>query len=290
MTATPIPRTLAQSVYADLDVSIIDEMPPGRTPIETFAMRASRLERAYEFVRKNVAARAASVHRRAGDRRRRERARRSVDRRSGAAANATFSRSARRACCTADCRRARKTTVMGRFARGEIDVLVATTVVEVGVDVANASVMVDARRASLRPRAAASAARPRRPRRREVVLHARLPRRCGGDRAARAFSPNRPTVSRSPKRTCDMRGAGEFAGTVQAGAADLCIADLVRDIEIYRAAKARGRADRCRRPGTCAAPSTRPAARFWSAGPTRALFFPHREAGPSPRKAAACVI
>ena len=56
MTATPIPRTLAQSVYADLDLSVIDELPPGRTPIETFAVRTSRLERVYEFVRKNVAA------------------------------------------------------------------------------------------------------------------------------------------------------------------------------------------------------------------------------------------
>jgi ATP-dependent DNA helicase RecG len=52
MTATPIPRTLAQSIYADLDVSAIDELPPGRTPIETYALRRSRLELAYEFVRK----------------------------------------------------------------------------------------------------------------------------------------------------------------------------------------------------------------------------------------------
>ncbi len=54
MTATPIPRTLAQSVYADLDLSLIDELPPGRTPIETFAVRTSRLGEAYEFVRRNV--------------------------------------------------------------------------------------------------------------------------------------------------------------------------------------------------------------------------------------------
>ncbi|HVA34093.1 MAG TPA: DEAD/DEAH box helicase, partial [Candidatus Baltobacteraceae bacterium] len=54
MTATPIPRTLAQSVYADLDVSVLDELPPGRSPIETFAVRTSRLSRVYEFVAKNV--------------------------------------------------------------------------------------------------------------------------------------------------------------------------------------------------------------------------------------------
>ncbi len=53
-TATPIPRTLAQTKYADLDISIIDELPPGRTPIETFVVRESRKARVYDFVRKNV--------------------------------------------------------------------------------------------------------------------------------------------------------------------------------------------------------------------------------------------
>ena len=64
MTATPIPRTLAQSVYADLDLSVVDELPPGRTPIETFAVRTSRLGRVYDFVRKNVARGPSSLHRR----------------------------------------------------------------------------------------------------------------------------------------------------------------------------------------------------------------------------------
>ena len=68
MTATPIPRTLAQSVYADLDVSVIDELPPGRTPIATFAVRTTRLGRVYDFVRANVARRSASLRRGARDR------------------------------------------------------------------------------------------------------------------------------------------------------------------------------------------------------------------------------
>ena len=54
MTATPIPRTLAQTKYADLDLSIIDELPPGRTPVATFVIRESRKALAYDFVRKNV--------------------------------------------------------------------------------------------------------------------------------------------------------------------------------------------------------------------------------------------
>src|SRR6202042_1675261 len=54
MTATPIPRTLAQSRYADLDLSVLDELPPGRTPIETFLLREERKALGYAFVRRNV--------------------------------------------------------------------------------------------------------------------------------------------------------------------------------------------------------------------------------------------
>ena len=55
MTATPIPRTLAQVKYADFDLSVIDELPPGRTPVETYVLRETRKPLAYEFIRRNVA-------------------------------------------------------------------------------------------------------------------------------------------------------------------------------------------------------------------------------------------
>jgi ATP-dependent DNA helicase RecG len=233
MTATPIPRTLAQSVYADLDLSIIDELPPGRTPIETYAIRNSRLERAYEFVEANVArghqayivapaideeSELTSVITEA------ERLKNDVfpDRRIGLLHGRLSSRE--------------KDEVMGRFTRGEIDILLATTVVEVGVDVANASVMVvlDAHRYGL------------------AQLH-QLRGRVGRG-AAKSFcllvypddageterlwiltdSTDGFAIAEADLR---IRGAGEFAGTVQSGAADLWIADLVRDIDIYRAAK-----------------------------------------------------
>ena len=54
MTATPIPRTLALTLYADLDLSIIDEMPPGRTPVETRVLRRIERERAYSFIRSQL--------------------------------------------------------------------------------------------------------------------------------------------------------------------------------------------------------------------------------------------
>ena len=234
MTATPIPRTLAQSVYADLDLSIIDELPPGRTPIETYAIRTSRLERAYEFVEANVArghqayivapaideeSELTSVVAEA------ERLKSDVfpERRIGLLHGRLSGRE--------------KDEVMGRFARGEIEILLATTVVEVGVDVANASVMVvlDAHRYGL------------------AQLH-QLRGRVGRG-AAKSFcllvypddageterlailtgSIDGFAIAEADLR---MRGAGEFAGTVQSGAADLWVADLVRDIDVYREAKA----------------------------------------------------
>ncbi|HUA08858.1 MAG TPA: ATP-dependent DNA helicase RecG [Candidatus Acidoferrales bacterium] len=234
MTATPIPRTLAQSVYADLDLSIIDELPPGRTPIETYAIRTSRLERAYEFVEANVArghqayivapaideeSELTSVVAEA------ERLKRDVfaQRQIGLLHGRMTGRE--------------KDEVMGRFTRGEIDVLLATTVVEVGVDVPNASVMVvlDANRYGL------------------AQLH-QLRGRVGRG-AAKSFcllvypdeageterlgilteSTDGFAIAEADLR---MRGAGEFAGTVQSGAADLWIGDLVRDIAVYREARA----------------------------------------------------
>jgi ATP-dependent DNA helicase RecG len=238
MTATPIPRTLAQSVYADLDVSVIDELPPGRTPIETYAVRTSRLDRVYAFVRANVErghqayivapaideeSELTSVVAEA------ERLKTGVfpDLRIGLLHGRMTPRE--------------KEDAMGRFAAGEIDVLLATTVVEVGVDVPNASVMVvlDAQRYGL------------------AQLH-QLRGRVGRG-AAKSFCilvyPDGAEASdrleiltettdgfRIAEEDLRLRGAGEFAGTAQSGAADLWIADLVRDIDVYREAKAEAEA------------------------------------------------
>ena len=236
MTATPIPRTLAQSVYADLDLSIIDELPPGRTPIETFAVRASRLERVYEFVAENVArgcqAFVVAPVIDEGE----------LDLTS---AVAEFERlkagglpRARLGLLHGRLPPREKDEVMQRFVRGELDVLVATTVVEVGVNVPNASVMVvlDAHRYGL------------------AQLH-QLRGRVGRGAAKSTcifVYPDDGTESERLgilTRSTDgfliaeedlrLRGPGEFAGTAQSGGIrELRLADLIADIDVYRSAKA----------------------------------------------------
>ena len=235
MTATPIPRTLAQSIYADLDVSVIDEQPPGRSPIVTFALRASRLALGYEFVRKNVA----------------------LGRQAYIVAPVIDESELDLTSVVAEFERLRKEifadvgvgllhgrmtprdkeSVMQRFARNELQVLVATTVVEVGVDVPNASVMVvlDAQRYGL------------------SQLH-QLRGRVGRGSSQSYCLLIAPDESEGTERlkilteTNDgfviaeedlrLRGPGEFAGTAQSGLASFRIADLVRDIAIYRDATA----------------------------------------------------
>jgi ATP-dependent DNA helicase RecG len=235
MTATPIPRTLAQTKYADLDLTIIDELPPGRTPIDTFVLRESRKALAYDFVRKNV-----------------ERGRQAyvvapaIDESESALTSALAELEVLRESVFPDLRvellhgrmpPREKDAVMGRFARAESDVLLATTVVEVGVDVPNASVMVilDAHRYGL------------------AQLH-QLRGRVGRG-VARSYClliapDDRSGVERLEilARTTDgfeiaeedlrLRGEGEFAGTAQAGDGPAALGDLVSDFAIYVRAKA----------------------------------------------------
>ncbi|MFY9858959.1 MAG: ATP-dependent DNA helicase RecG [Candidatus Cybelea sp.] len=234
MTATPIPRTLAQSVYADLDLSMLDELPPGRTPIETFAVRVSRLGRVYEFVRENVSAgHQAYIVAPA------------IEEGERALTSAVAESERLRSDVFPDLRLGllhgrlagrEKEEIMSHFVRGELDVLVSTTVVEVGVDVANATAMVvlDAHRYGL------------------AQLH-QLRGRVGRG-AARSFcilvypdeSGERErleilTGSNDGFEIADedlrLRGPGHLSGTIQSGGADLRFGDLLRDIEVYRAAK-----------------------------------------------------
>jgi ATP-dependent DNA helicase RecG len=142
MTATPIPRTAAMTVYGDLDVSVLDELPPGRTPIETIsAVGPLDQELAWDAVRSEVAARrqAYVVCPLIEDSEKLE----------VASAEETFTRLAedelrglRLGLLHGRMKSAERDEVMARFRSGELDVLVATTVIEVGVDVPNATVMV----------------------------------------------------------------------------------------------------------------------------------------------------
>jgi ATP-dependent DNA helicase RecG len=140
MTATPIPRTLALTTYGDLDVSIMREMPPGRHPIQTTARPESRREEIYDFIRREIdAGRQAYVVYPLIEESEK------VDLRAATEMADHLAQDVfpqyRVALLHGRLKQDAKDRVMGAFARGEYDVLVSTTVVEVGVDVANASVM-----------------------------------------------------------------------------------------------------------------------------------------------------
>jgi ATP-dependent DNA helicase RecG len=235
MTATPIPRTLAQSVYADLDLSIIDELPPGRTPIETFAVRSSRLSLAYEFVRKNVAA-GHQAYVVAPAIEEGERALTSAVAEAERLTSEVFS-DLRVGLLHGRLASRDKEGVMARFVRGELDVLVSTTVVEVGVDVANATAMIvlDAHRYGL------------------AQLH-QLRGRVGrgaaksycifvypddaGDRDRLEILTRSNDGFEIADEDLRLRGPGQLAGTMQSGASGLRFGDLLADINVYRSAKA----------------------------------------------------
>lgn len=234
MTATPIPRTLAQSVYADLDLSIIDELPPGRRPIETFAVRTSRLSRVYEFVRENVAAgHQAYIVAPA------------IDEGETSLTSAVAEAERLKSEVFADLRVGllhgrlvprEKEGVMSRFVRGELDVLVSTTVVEVGVDVANATTMVvlDAHRYGLaqlhqlRGRVGRGAAKS------YCILV--YPDNAGDQERLELLTRSHDGFEIADQ-DLHLRGPGQLAGTLQSGGTDLRLGDLLRDIDVYRSAR-----------------------------------------------------
>ena len=234
MTATPIPRTLAQTKYADLDLSILDELPPGRTPIETYVLRSSRKPLAYEFVRKNVA-RGHQAYVVAP----------AIDESESALTSALAELTVLRRDVFPELRvgllhgrlpSREKDAVMAAFGRHEIDVLLATTVVEVGVDVPNASVMIilDAHRYGLaqlhqlRGRVGRGVARS------YCVLLAPDDRGEVERLEILAATTDGFEIAEADLR---LRGEGEFAGTAQAGGAPL-LGSVVSDFALYMRAKA----------------------------------------------------
>jgi ATP-dependent DNA helicase RecG len=241
MTATPIPRTAAMTVYGDLDVSVLDELPPGRTPITTYtALGPLDHEAAWAAVREEVAGgRQGYVVCPLVE---------ESEKLEAASAIETFERlqadelnGLRLGLLHGRMTSADKDDVMGRFRRGELEVLVATTVIEVGVDVPNATIMVilDADRFGiaqlhqLRGRVG----------RGTVASQCWLLTEPRADAADGAVSPRveaiRGTTDGFELAEIDLqlRGEGTIMDTAQKGRSDLRLASLRHDGELVRLAR-----------------------------------------------------
>ncbi|RZU42534.1 ATP-dependent DNA helicase RecG [Edaphobacter modestus] len=292
MTATPIPRTLALTLYGDLETSVIDELPPGRTPIVTRRTTEERAEDVWRFVRKQVAAGQQAyivypviegakddqpeldfAHDEANEEAEkkgsdstaslRSSSRRDMSKASKPKKNAKTEKlfapkKALRAAtdmyeelrtgALAGLRLALlhgrlsaddKEVVMRRFQRGEIDVLIATTVIEVGVDVPNASVMVIehaerfglAQMHQLRGRVGRGSTKS------YCILMT------GGKASEQAEARLDAMVATQngfelAELDLEQRGPGEFFGTRQAGMPEFRVANLLRDRTVLEVAKA----------------------------------------------------
>ncbi len=141
MTATPIPRTLALTLYADLDLTIIDEIPPGRTPVETRVITLAERERAYGFIQSQIAKgrQAFIVYPLVEASEKLEEVGAATDEYERLSKEIFHQQ--RVGLLHGRMAPSEKEAVMSAFARGELDILVSTSVVEVGIDVPNASVI-----------------------------------------------------------------------------------------------------------------------------------------------------
>jgi ATP-dependent DNA helicase RecG len=231
MTATPIPRTLAMTAYADLDCSVIDELPPGRQPVQTVVLPEQRRAELVERVAAQCAAgrqaywvcplieESELVDSRAASALERELAEALPNVRIGLIHGRM--------------KGTEKDAVMRAFKAAELDLLVATTVIEVGVDVPNATLMVveNAERMGL------------------AQLHQLRGRVGRGAKASTCVLLYRPPLSQGARerlgvlretndgfavaqKDLELRGAGEVLGTRQTGDMQLRVADLVRDADL----------------------------------------------------------
>jgi ATP-dependent DNA helicase RecG len=242
MTATPIPRTLALTLYGDLDVSVIDELPPGRTPVSTRVVGDERAAEVWEFVRKMVSGGQQSfvvypvIEESEKD--------------TGLKAAIKMYDELRKTVfpqlklgllhgrMSAD----EKDEIMRRFKAGELHILVATTVVEVGVDVPNASVMVieHAERFVLSQMHQLRGRIGRGGQKSYCVLMT-------GGKISEEAQQRLDTMVRSSdgfeiaEKDLELRGPGEFFGTKQAGMPSLRVANLIRDRNLLELAKREAR-------------------------------------------------
>ena len=237
MTATPIPRTLALTLYGDLDISVLDELPPGRTPIVTRRITDDRSSEVWDFVRKQVAkghqvyvvypviAESEETELKAAIKMYRELSGKIF---SDLKVGLLHGR------LDADL----KDQVMRMFQKGELQILVATTVIEVGVDVPNATVMVIehaerfglAQLHQLRGRIGRGAAKS------FCILMTGGKVTEEGERRLDAMVRTNDGFQIA-ELDLELRGPGEFFGTRQAGLPNFRVANLIRDRQLLELAK-----------------------------------------------------
>lgn len=260
MTATPIPRTLALTVYGDLELSVLDELPPGRSPVTTDVLRSGEGRRVLDTLRRTLARgeqayvvyplveESEKVDLRAAT----ESAEKIAAALPGAKVDLVHGR----------LEAAERTAAMAAFERGETKVLVSTSVIEVGVDVPNATLMIveHAERFGL------------------AQLHQLRGRVGRGQQPgtclllARASTEDSEARLRALAETTDgfaiadadlrIRGPGEFLGTRQSGRfVDLRLADLLRDADLLTVARKAAQDTLAADPSLAAAPGLARAAR-----------------------------
>ncbi len=241
MTATPIPRTLAMTMYGDLDVSVIDELPPGRTPIETRVFNEKAKPKVWEAVREQLAQghQAYVVYPLVEESEK-------IDLKDATQAaeelKVVFPK-ARVGLLHGRMKQDEKDAVMSAFRAHEIDLLVATTVIEVGVDVPNASVMVieHAERFGLsqlhqlRGRVGRGAAKS------YCFLIAGYAQSEDSQARLEVMAETSDGFEIA-ERDLEIRGPGEFLGTRQSGLPELAVANLARDQDLLSIAQVEARA------------------------------------------------
>jgi ATP-dependent DNA helicase RecG len=237
MTATPIPRTLALTLYGDLDVSLLDELPPGRTPVVTRSVPDERAPEVWDFVRKQISAghQAYVVYPVIEENEERELK----------AAEQMFRQLREKifpdlhiGLLHGRLDAGEKERVMREFQQNKIKILVATTVIEVGVDVPNATIMVIehadrfglAQLHQLRGRIGRGAAKS------YCVLMRGGKVSEDGERRLDAMVRSNDGFQIA-ELDLELRGPGEFFGTKQAGIPSFRVANIIRDRELLEAAK-----------------------------------------------------
>lgn len=233
MTATPIPRTLALILYGDLDISIIDELPPNRKKIDTFAVRKSLEERVNNFIKKQVDEERQAYIVCPLVEENEEIEAKSVMELEKKYKEDVF-KDYKVECLHGKMRPKEKDEIMQRFKNGEIDILISTTVIEVGVDVPNANIMVieNAERFGL------------------AQLHQLRGRVGRGEYQSYCilkYQGNSEIIRKRmqvmqdtndgfiiSEKDLELRGSGEFFGTKQHGIPEFKVANLFEDIKLLK--------------------------------------------------------